>query len=43
MDEGFQGLRDACLEHIREIWTDMRPLSLRNEMAEAARRAAGQG
>lgn len=26
---GFVGPRAACLEHIREVWTDMRPLSTR--------------
>lgn len=23
------GTKDDCLAHIREVWTDMRPLSLR--------------
>jgi MbtH protein len=27
--EGFTGTSDECLAHIDEIWTDMRPLSLR--------------
>jgi MbtH protein len=31
-DEGFSGPKDECLAHIRETWTDMRPLSLRNRM-----------
>lgn len=26
--------REACLSHIEEVWTDMRPLSLRKEMAK---------
>jgi MbtH protein len=26
---GFQGARDACLDHIATVWTDMRPRSLR--------------
>ncbi|CEG58605.1 Protein MbtH (modular protein) [Legionella fallonii LLAP-10] len=30
---GVQGLRDDCLSHIKEVWTDMRPLSLRSRMA----------
>lgn len=34
-DEGFQGLKPDCLEHIKQIWTDMRPLSLRKKMEEA--------
>ncbi|MEV7131163.1 MbtH family protein [Streptomyces sp. NPDC093260] len=28
-DEGFTGPRADCLAHIDEIWTDMRPKSLR--------------
>ena len=26
---GFTGAEDECLAHIDEVWTDMRPLSLR--------------
>ncbi|GGW63048.1 MbtH family protein [Streptomyces lucensis JCM 4490] len=26
------GAKDECLEHIRKVWTDMRPLSLRKQM-----------
>jgi MbtH protein len=26
---GFTGTRQECLDHIDEVWTDMRPLSLR--------------
>lgn len=33
-DAGFEGLKPACLDHIREIWTDMRPLSLRKMMEQ---------
>ena len=25
----------ACLDHIEEVWTDMRPLSLRRALGEA--------
>jgi MbtH protein len=32
-DEGFTGPKDDCLAHIDEVWTDMRPRSLRNAMA----------
>lgn len=35
-DEGTAGTREACLAHIDQVWTDMRPLSLRKRMAEAA-------
>lgn len=29
---GFAGGKEACLAHIEEVWTDMRPLSLRRLM-----------
>lgn len=28
-DEGFSGTRQECLEHIDQVWTDIRPLSIR--------------
>jgi MbtH protein len=31
--EGTSGTRDECLDHVERIWTDMRPLSLRQRMA----------
>ena len=31
-DEGKQGLKSECLAHIKEVWTDMRPKSLRDAM-----------
>jgi MbtH protein len=33
--EGFKGLKRECLAHIEEVWTDMRPLSLRKKMEGA--------
>ena len=30
---GMTGTRAACLEHIKAIWTDMRPLSARQKDA----------
>jgi uncharacterized protein YbdZ (MbtH family) len=36
--EGTTGSRDEVLAHIDEVWTDMRPLSLRKAMEEAAAR-----
>jgi MbtH protein len=30
--EGVTGDKEACLDHIEKIWTDMRPLSLRKAM-----------
>lgn len=35
-EAGKQGKKDECLEYIKEVWTDMRPLSLRNAMNSAA-------
>lgn len=40
--EGFRGEKAACLAHIEEIWTDMRPRSLRERM-DAARKAGDDG
>jgi MbtH protein len=34
-DEGKEGPKEACLAYIDEVWTDMRPLSLRNRTADA--------
>ena len=28
----FEGSKDECLKYIEEVWTDMRPLSLRKKM-----------
>jgi MbtH protein len=33
-DVGKSGTKDECLAYIKEIWTDMRPLSLRKKMQE---------
>ncbi|GAB2720253.1 MbtH family protein [Kitasatospora kifunensis] len=33
--EGKTGTKQECMEHIREVWTDMRPLSLRRAMGDA--------
>ena len=38
--EGFAGTKKECLDHIEEVWTDMRPLSLRKKMEEMERQAA---
>lgn len=35
---GFKGLKADCLNYIKEVWTDMRPLSLRKAMEEAAKK-----
>lgn len=31
-DEGMTGTKPKCLAYIEEVWTDMRPLSLRKKM-----------
>jgi len=33
-DVGKSGTKEECLAYIKEIWTDMRPLSLRKKMQE---------
>lgn len=32
---GMQGEKAACLDYIRTNWVDMRPLSLRRDMAKS--------
>ncbi len=34
---GKTGTKQECLDYIEEVWTDMRPLSLRKKMEEAER------
>lgn len=36
-EEGTSGAKEECLAHIEQVWTDMRPLSLRQ-----AREASGR-
>lgn len=33
---GKTGTKQECLEYIKEVWTDMRPLSLRKKMDASA-------
>src|SRR5690349_10332972 len=35
-DAGKTGTKAECLAYIKEVWTDMRPLSLRKKMEEMA-------
>jgi MbtH protein len=43
-DVGKSGNKEECLAYIKEVWTDMRPLSLRKKMEEMEReRQASQG
>lgn len=37
-DAGKEGNKSECLDWVNEVWTDMRPLSLRKKMEEAAQR-----
>ena len=37
-DVGKSGSRDDCLTYINDVWTDMRPLSVRKTMDEAVRK-----
>jgi MbtH protein len=36
-DGGKSGTKQECLTYIEEVWTDMRPLSLRKKMDAVAR------
>ena len=36
-DAGKSGLKPECLAYIKDVWIDMRPLSLRKHMEEMAK------
>jgi len=36
-EAGKEGTKAECLAYIEEVWTDMRPLSLRKKMEEMGR------
>jgi MbtH protein len=38
-DAGKEGLKADCLAFIEQVWTDMRPLSLRKQMDDRGDRA----
>ena len=38
-DASKSGSKEECLAYIKEVWTDMRPLSLRKTMEESERKA----
>ena len=42
-DAGKVGLKAECLVHIKEVWTDMRPLSLRKKNGSTANQRLGDG
>ena len=35
-DAGKNGLKTECLTYIKDVWTDMRPLSLRKRMNQVS-------
>lgn len=41
-DAGKAGTKEECLAYINEVWTDMRPLSLRQRMAAVDRGEAAE-
>ena len=42
-DAGKTGPKADCLEYVKEVWTDMRPLSLRKAMEESTPTAESSG
>ena len=42
-EAGKEGSKQECLDYIEEVWTDMRPLSLRKKMEEEARQRSQEG
>ena len=34
-ETGVEGTKDTCAVYVKEVWTDMRPLSLRKQMEES--------
>ncbi len=40
-DAGKTGTNEECLEYIKEVWTDMRPRSLREELERKAQEGGG--
>jgi len=39
-DAGKSGPKDECLAYVKEVWTDMRPLSLRKYMEQIESQSA---
>lgn len=42
-DVGKEGSKQEVLDYIEEVWTDMRPLSLRKKMEEMEKQQAEEG
>ena len=40
---GKSGTKQECLDYIEEVWTDMRPLSLRKKMEQMAAEEKAKG
>lgn len=40
-EAGKSGEKDECIAYIDQVWTDMRPLSLRNQIDRSNQPAAG--
>lgn len=36
-----RGTKEECLDYIRQVWTDMRPKSLRNHLGQAGPASTG--
>ena len=41
-EAGKTGTRQECLDYIQQVWTDMRPLSLRQKMAGETGQGSGE-
>lgn len=41
-DVGVAGSKEECLEHIKTVWTDITPLSVRRALAESAANSEGE-
>lgn len=42
-DTGVEGTKADCLAYVRDIWTDIRPLSLRQAMMGSGRAVSASG
>ena len=42
-DVGKRGTKQECLDYIEQVWTDMRPQSLRKKMEEMERERQSRG
>lgn len=41
-DVGKTGTKQECLDYIKEVWTDMRPTSLRQQMDSQSDQGSGE-